>query len=82
MLCRNMKTFSKSKKTIIKKIVSHEYVIFNSSQCQTVEEYDENWEGLWVAPYPERVAYDDWYERSMGSSLLHGWHLPADEINR
>ncbi len=62
----------KEQKDFIKKIVSHEYVIFNSSQCQTVEEYDENWEGLWVAPYPERVAYDDWYERSMGSSCFTG----------
>lgn len=61
---------SREQRDFIKKIVSHEYVIFSSSQCQTVEEYDENWEGLWVAPYPERAAYDDWYERSVGSSYF------------
>lgn len=60
----------KAQKEFIKDVITHEYVIFNSSQNQVMEQYDEYWDGLWMDSYPARVAYDDWYERSVGSSYF------------
>lgn len=78
-------------KDFIRRIVGHEYVIFSSSQCQRMDDYDEHWDDLWVAPYPERVTYDDWYERTFGDGFFsHGTFLlmkstgedfPEDEID-
>lgn len=60
----------KAQKEFIRDLITHEYVIFDSSQNQVMEEYDEYWDGLWIASYPARVPNDDWYERSVGSSYF------------
>jgi len=53
----------------IKKLVSCEYVIFDSHYGGCFDNYDEDIDDLWVSEYPSRVAYDDWYERSVGTVL-------------
>ena len=52
----------------IRELVTGIYVIFDSDQCASAEDYDERFKGLSVATYPAPVLYDDWYERSIGSS--------------
>jgi hypothetical protein len=54
----------------IRGLVSGVYVIFDSKQCGDPEGYDEYFEGLSVSGYPAAVLYDDWYERSVGSSFF------------
>lgn len=52
----------------MKGLVSSEYVIFDSNQdCYYFEEYDEDTDDVSVPEYPAKVAYDDWYERSVGA---------------
>ena len=53
----------------MKRLVSCEYVIFDSHYGGCFDNYDEDIDDLWVSEYPSRVAYDDWYERSVGTAL-------------
>jgi hypothetical protein len=54
----------------IRGLVAGIYVLFDSSQCTGPEHYDEHWEGPSVQRYPADVLYDDWYERTVGSSFF------------
>ena len=54
----------------IRELVTGIYVIFDSKQCSWPEAYDEHFEGLSVSTFPAPVGYDDWYERSVGSSFF------------
>lgn len=54
-------------KAFMKALVSCEYVVFRSNQCNPIELFNENEEDVWVSEYPARVAYDDWYEASIGA---------------
>jgi hypothetical protein len=54
----------------IRNLVSGLYVIFDSKQRGEPEDYDENYEGLSVSTFPAGVLYNDWYERSVGSSFF------------
>ncbi len=56
----------KEQESLMRKLVSCEYVIFQSHQCGPFESYDEDSDDLWVSEYPARVLYDDWFERSIG----------------
>jgi len=57
----------KEQEAFMRKLVSCEYVIFRSSQGSPFDLFDEDADDLWVAEYPARVAYDDWYEGSIGA---------------
>lgn len=57
----------KEQEAFIKALVGCEYVIFRSNQCSPFDSFDEDADDLWVAEYPARVAYDDWYEGSIGA---------------
>ena len=57
----------KEQEAFMRKLVSCEYVIFRSSQGSPFDLFDEDADDLWVAEYPARVAYDDWYESSVGA---------------
>jgi hypothetical protein len=59
----------RDQEAFMKELVSCEYVIIDSHQDSYWEEYDEDVGDVWVAEYPARVAYDDWYERSVGTTL-------------
>jgi hypothetical protein len=55
----------------MKRLVRSEYVIFDSHQDSYFDDYDEDADELWVSEFPAEVVYDDWYERSIGSSLYN-----------
>ena len=57
----------KEQEAFMKALVSCEYVIFRSKQGSPFDFFDEDADDLWVAEYPARVAYDDWYEGSIGA---------------
>ena len=59
----------REQEAFIEKLGSCEYVIIDSHQDTYWEEYEEDVGNVWVAEYPARVAYDDWYERSVGTTL-------------
>jgi hypothetical protein len=63
------------RRKFIRDIVTGIYVIFESAQCTWPEEYDEYFEGLWVATYPMDGVIDDWYERSIGGCFTCGTTL-------
>jgi hypothetical protein len=67
-LCEN-KYEPGEQEAFMRKLVSSEYVIFDSHPKNYFDDYDEDDGDLVVAEYPAEVAYDDWYERSIGSSL-------------
>ncbi len=56
----------KEQEAFMKRLVSSEYVIFDSHSDGWFDEYDDD---AAVSEYPSTVAYDDWYERSVGTSL-------------
>jgi len=57
----------KEQEAFMRTLVRCEYVIFRSNQGSPFDLFDEDTEDLWVAEYPARVAYDDWYEGSIGA---------------
>jgi len=60
----------KEQEAFMRTLVRCEYVIFRSNQGSPFDLFDEDTEDLWVAEYPARVAYDDWYEGSVGAEKL------------
>lgn len=52
------------------RLVKAEYVILDSNICYPILPEDDDWEGWNVSEYPAEVLYDDWYERSFGSSFF------------
>ena len=54
-------------------------LIFRSTKAHRLT-FSMRIEDLWVAEYPARVAYDDWYEGSVGAENLPDFH--PDEIHR
>jgi hypothetical protein len=60
----------KEQESFMKKLVTSEYVIFRSNEWNTFDSYDENVSDLTVAEYPARVAYDDWFEASVGGGNI------------
>lgn len=60
----------KEQRTFIRELVTGIYVIFDSNQCTWPEAYDEHFEGLSIATYPGAGLYEDWVERSIGSSFF------------
>ncbi len=59
----------KEQEAFMRALVGCEYVIFDSHCDDWFEDYDEDTDDVMVSEYPSRVAYDDWYERSVGASL-------------
>ena len=54
----------------IRDFVTGAYVLFASSECIEPEDCDGHCEWLSVQRYPADVAYDDWYERTVGSPVF------------
>jgi hypothetical protein len=52
------------------RLVEAEYVILDSKICHPILPENDDWEGWDVSEYPAEVLYDDWYERSFGSSFF------------